>query len=175
MSSSPVQEGVQEWKSRITVTTAPDSILSKEKETSMDDDRDGCCSSNGAVCCGSNGSGSNCNDRPTTTPTTLPFSSLLCYGCIANLRDLDLKSMGSQDNDEDKSSSSFDLPPYVAEIILNRAGYESLEAFEERTSLSSSTGATTNAAADPRSSLREQIKEFLIASDDEDEEDQGDG
>lgn len=155
----PVQEGVQEWKSRITVSEAPGSISNKEANGNVDG---ACCSStNGTACC--NSKGSNCSppsEQHHANSTTLPFSSLLCYGCLTNLRDLDLESMGSKDG---KNRASFDLPPYVAEIILHRAGYESLDAFEQQTSSSFSS-------TDPRESLREQIKDFLIASDDEDED-----
>ncbi|KAI8596009.1 hypothetical protein EDD21DRAFT_389610 [Dissophora ornata] len=162
----PVQEGVQEWKQRITVLTAPsDSSSGVTREAGT---TDGCCSSNETTCCGSNGSASSCRPsaqrRHHTSATDLPFSSLLCYGCLTNLRDLDLKSMGSKDGDDasSSSSSSFDLPPYVAEAILSRAGYASLEDYEDRRS--------TVGAKDPQESLREQIQEFLIASDDEDED-----
>lgn len=166
---SPVQEGVQEWKNRITVTTAPSSNLDKENEEEKATDKDdGCCSSSRASCCSGNGSRSNCAPpSPQRNETTVPFSSLLCYGCLTNLRDLDLKSMGSKDG---QSESSFDLPPYVAEAILDRTGYESLEAFVERTSTSNTS---TAAHVDPRESLREQIKDFLIDSDDGEDNDDG--
>ncbi|KAG0008952.1 Cytoplasmic tRNA 2-thiolation protein 2 [Entomortierella chlamydospora] len=153
----PVQEGVQEWKERITVTTAPPDSSNNATNVS-----DGCCSSNGAVCCGggaNNGSASSCLpplSKDQDSVATLPFSSLLCYGCLTNLRDLDLKSMSSEDSQE---GSLFVLPPYVAETILDRSGYSSLEDYKQPTSSS----------RDPRESLREQIKDFLIDSDDEDE------
>ncbi|KAF9358584.1 Cytoplasmic tRNA 2-thiolation protein 2 [Mortierella sp. AD094] len=154
----PVQEGVQEWKERITVTTAPSD--SSNNTTNVSDE---CCSSNGAVCCGgaSNGSASSCLpplSKDQNSVSTLPFSSLLCYGCLTNLRDLDLKSMGSKDSQE--VASLFDLPPYVAETILDRMGYSSLEDYKQPASSS----------RDPSESLREQIKDFLIDSDDEDDE-----
>ena len=74
--------------------------------------------------------------------------------------------MGSKDGE---SESSFELPPYVTEAILNRTGYESLEAFVER----APTSNTSTANVDPRESLREQIKDFLIDSDDDEDNDDG--
>ncbi|KAF9091760.1 Cytoplasmic tRNA 2-thiolation protein 2 [Mortierella sp. AD031] len=167
----PVQDGVQEWKSRITVTTAPGEPYTSA-ETNGTKETDGCCSSEGGACCGSasttttTSSATSCSQPPSSRQTTsTPFSSLLCYGCLTNLRDLDLKSMGSLDNDDEPSL--FVLPPYVAETIVHRMGFSSLDEFEQRSTV------TTSAAAhkDPQASLREQIQEFLIASDDEDEED----
>ncbi|KAF9107041.1 Cytoplasmic tRNA 2-thiolation protein 2 [Mortierella sp. GBA35] len=167
----PVQDGVQEWKSRITVTTAPGEPYTSA-ETNETKETDGCCSSEGGACCGSastttaTSSATSCSQPPSSRQTTsTPFSSLLCYGCLTNLRDLDLKSMGSLDNDDEPSL--FVLPPYVAETIVHRMGFSSLDEFEQRSTV------TTSAAAhkDPQASLREQIQEFLIASDDEDEED----
>lgn len=74
--------------------------------------------------------------------------------------------MASQEgiSDESMSSSSFELPPYVAETIVHRMGCASLDEFEHR---SIATAPAT--AVDPQESLRAQIQEFLIASDDEDE------
>ncbi|KAF8982643.1 Cytoplasmic tRNA 2-thiolation protein 2 [Entomortierella lignicola] len=164
----PVQEGVREWKERITVTTAPSGYnnnsnnSSKVTNTVVDD----CCSSsNGTSCCGGTSSCSppTSKDQKSTT-TSLPFSSLLCYGCLTNLRDLDLKSMGSiSSSKDDQVSTMFDLPPYVAETILDRSGFSSLQDYERSTTSSS-------ANVDPRENLREQIKEFLIASDDDDDD-----
>ncbi|KAG0366808.1 hypothetical protein BC939DRAFT_462162 [Gamsiella multidivaricata] len=162
----PVQEGVQEWKNRITVTTAPSSASNSAVETLGTND--GCCSSKGTECCGSSGSTSSCmpqSQQSHNANATLPFSALLCYGCLTNLRDLNLKMLGSKDGQD---TSSFDLPPYVAETILDRTGYSSLEEYEAR---SSSHGAKA-ANVDPRESLREQIQEFLIVSDDDDDDDE---
>ncbi|KAG0298343.1 Cytoplasmic tRNA 2-thiolation protein 2 [Dissophora globulifera] len=163
----PVQEGVQHWKERITVFTAPSSTSDSKVEETLQD-TDGCCSANGAACCGgSGGSNTSSSCMPVaqngrSAATSLSFSSLLCYGCLTNLRDLDLAAMGSKNADE---PSSFDLPPYVAEAILKRSGYSSLEDYAERTTLPSA------GTKDPQESLREQIQEFLIASDDDDEGD----
>ncbi|KAF9111669.1 Cytoplasmic tRNA 2-thiolation protein 2 [Mortierella sp. AM989] len=166
----PVQEGVQEWKARITVTTAPDNSTNDTLKISPTTTNisDGCCSSsstsNGTTCCGGGNEGLTSSCLPPSSKdqdSTLPFSSLLCYGCLTNLRDLNLKSMESKDSSD---STLFDLPPYVAETILGRMGYSTLEAYEQPTSSSSSRN------VDPSENLREQIKEFLIASDDEDDE-----
>ncbi|KAF9900142.1 Cytoplasmic tRNA 2-thiolation protein 2 [Linnemannia zychae] len=168
----PVQPGVQEWKSRITVTTAPgqsntSNTTEAPAETETKETSDGCCSSaEGASCC------SPSSQRPTetTSQSSTPFSSLLCYGCLTNLRDLDLKVMASQHDalSSDQPSSLFELPPYVAEAIVHRMGFASLDEFEQRASSSSCDAGA--AGVDPRESLREQIQEFLIASDDEDED-----
>ncbi|KAG0209635.1 Cytoplasmic tRNA 2-thiolation protein 2 [Mortierella sp. GBA30] len=171
----PVQKGVQEWKNRITVTTAPATdnatTLHSTQATTIEADS-GCCTSNGVACCSSsNGpstSSSSCSQsrgliQGVHAATELPFSSLLCYGCLTNLRDLDLKSMASRGEEKPLLPSSFELPPYVAETILDRLGYDSFEEFQKNQS-AESTG-----KSDPREILREQIQEFLIASDDEDE------
>ncbi|KAG0251747.1 Cytoplasmic tRNA 2-thiolation protein 2 [Mortierella polycephala] len=162
----PVQKDVQEWKSRITVMTAP-SDNANNNPPSKPAEADGCCSSNGSGCCSGN-SAATCSQPPQQqshdTAATLPFSSLLCYGCLTNLRDLDLKTVGNQTGDD---TSSFELPPYVAESILDRMGFPSLESFQEQ---QESTARARAAEMDPRESLREQIQEFLIASDDEDDE-----
>jgi len=153
-----VQKGVQDWKNRITVTTPPNAAA--EPAASAEQADDDCCSSNGdgATCCSSGAS-----KGPSTCGSTrqkadvdgaLPFSSLLCYGCLTNLRDLDLKSMGSLSGADE---SSFELPPMVAESIADRLGYKSVEEALARSS-----------AVDPRESLRAQIQEFLIDDDDED-------
>ncbi|KAG0281510.1 Cytoplasmic tRNA 2-thiolation protein 2 [Linnemannia exigua] len=177
----PVQPGVQEWKSRITVTTAPGQLVSAttnteaqaEAETKTKESSDGCCSStDGIACCSSSQRPTSCSSQQTATSssTPAPFSALLCYGCLTNLRDLDLKSMVSQQDSSDSeptSSSLFELPPYVAETIVHRMGFASLDEFEQRSFSSSSSRET---GVDPRESLREQIQEFLIASDDENED-----
>ncbi|KAG0375869.1 Cytoplasmic tRNA 2-thiolation protein 2 [Mortierella sp. AD032] len=175
----PVQPGVQEWKSRITVITAPghlDTAVTNTEapaEAETKETSDGCCSStDGVACCSSSQQPTFCSSQLTATSSTTstPFSALLCYGCLTNLRDLDLKSMVSQQDssDSEPSSSLFELPPYVAETIVHRMGFASLDEFEQRSSSSSSSRVTD---VDPRESLREQIQEFLIASDDEDEDD----
>ncbi|KAF9943153.1 Cytoplasmic tRNA 2-thiolation protein 2 [Mortierella alpina] len=192
----PVQKDVQEWKNRITVTTAPTDHSAETSPKAAEVDN-GCCSLNGAsVCCSSstkstNNGPSSCSQPQTRSSAThghssadeLPFSSLLCYGCLTNLRDLDLKSMGSSSsssssnnsngnsnsNNTDESASSFDLPPYVAETLLHRLGLDSLEDYQEM-QLARTDDADT-VALDPRESLREQIQEFLIESEDEDEDD----
>jgi len=76
--------------------------------------------------------------------------------------------MGSQDQNQDEPSL-FELPPYVAESIVHRMGYTSLEEFEQRTTARASSNGTLGTQRDPQESLREQIQEFLIASDDEDD------
>ncbi|KAF9411759.1 Cytoplasmic tRNA 2-thiolation protein 2 [Entomortierella beljakovae] len=160
----PVQEGVNQWKERITVMTAPpqnlDYTLGSAISTNIEDE---CCSSNGATCCGgNNSSGKNGSCMtPSSKENCLPFSSLLCYGCLTNLRDLDLKSISSKDGED---FSSFELPPYVAESILDRLGYSSLGDYEELNSLQKNED-----ALDPRENLREQIKEFLLDSDEDDD------
>ncbi|KAI1321196.1 Cytoplasmic tRNA 2-thiolation protein 2 [Mortierella claussenii] len=174
----PVQEGVQEWKKRITVTTAPRSPGDNALEDQVIEasGQEGCCSPNGSNtgCCGSHkpaglslsSSSLSCSTAMASgNLSLLPFSSLLCYGCLTNLRDLDLKSMGSRDSDD---PSLFDLPPYVAESILNSHGYASLEDHQKQI-------LNTVPLADPRESLREQIQEFLIASDDDDDDDDDEG
>lgn len=168
----PVQAGVQEWKRRITVTTAPGEIettaTSNSTEAETQETSDGCCSSDAGGCCSSSSSQQpSCASRQTTTTpsSSTPFSSLLCYGCLTNLRDLDLKSMSSQEDDL-SPSSMFELPPYVAETIVHRMGFASLDEFEHRSDAGMSVSGT---AVDPQESLRAQIQEFLIASDDEDE------
>jgi hypothetical protein len=177
-----VQAGVQEWKRRITVTTAPGEVdttitanTSNNTETETKDSPDGCCSSDAGGCCTSS-QRPPCTSHQTTITTTTttttspststPFSSLLCYGCLTNLRDLDLKFMASQEDSSDElmSSTSFELPPYVAETIVHRMGFASLDEFEHR-----SVAAAPATAVDPQESLRTQIQEFLIPSDDEDE------
>ncbi|KAF9914756.1 Cytoplasmic tRNA 2-thiolation protein 2 [Lobosporangium transversale] len=162
----PVQAGVQEWKKRITVTTPP----SRDDQETAKDFNDTCCSSTvGTSCCSNSNrsinSSSSCTQNSTKSHSTdekppLPFSSLLCYGCLTNLRDLNLKSMGSLNGDE---TSQFELPPYVAWTILDRVGYKSLEDYEN-------AFVAKDTDVDPRESLREQIQEFLIASDSESEE-----
>ncbi|KAG0046080.1 Cytoplasmic tRNA 2-thiolation protein 2 [Gryganskiella cystojenkinii] len=156
----PVQKDVQEWKNRITVTTPPDNVVLEKTSTSTSVD-EGCCSSDGAGCCsGSGASASACgasSSRKTNIDTAYdPFSSLLCYGCLTNLRDLDLKSMGSTSSVEE---SSFELPPIVAETIADRLVYKSMDELKVR-----------SRPVDPRESLREQIQEFLIDDDDEEED-----
>ncbi|KAF9119146.1 Cytoplasmic tRNA 2-thiolation protein 2 [Mortierella sp. 14UC] len=175
----PVQPGVQEWKSRITVTTAPGQDTSSPTETQAavetKETSDGCCSStDGAACCSSSSQRpTSCASLPTatTSTTSTSFSSLLCYGCLTNLRDLDLKAMASQHDSlsSDEPSSSFELPPYVAETIIHRMGFTSLDEFEQRTSTSSSNSRASG--VDPQESLREQIQEFLIASDEDEDND----
>ncbi|KAG9067952.1 Cytoplasmic tRNA 2-thiolation protein 2 [Linnemannia hyalina] len=168
----PVQDGVQEWKRRITVTTAPGKLetttTSNSTEAKTTEISDGCCSSDAGGCCSSSSSSQrpSCTTPQTTTvsSTSTPFSSLLCYGCLTNLRDLNLKSMASQE--DDVSSLSFELPPYVVETIVHRMGFASLDEFEHRSDGGVSASGT---AVDPQESLRAQIQEFLIASDDEDE------
>lgn len=152
-----MQKGVQEWKNRITVTTPPNAASEPVASTEQADD--GCCSSNGndAACCSSGANKSACGstrEEADGENATLPFSSLLCYGCLTNLRDLDLKSMGSVSGGEE---SSFELPPMVAEGIADRLGYKTAEE-----ALARST------KADPRESLRAQIQEFLIDDGDSD-------
>ncbi|KAG0286533.1 Cytoplasmic tRNA 2-thiolation protein 2 [Linnemannia gamsii] len=171
----PVQAGVQDWKRRITVTTAPGEIVtttSSNAETETKESSYGCCSSDASGCCSSSQRPS-CTSQQTTTTTTnsstsTSFSSLLCYGCLTNLRDLDLKSMASQEDSSDESmslsSSSFKLPPYVAETIVHRMGFASLDEFDHRF-----MDAAPATAVDPQENLRAQIQEFLIASDDEEE------
>ncbi|KAK5808947.1 hypothetical protein F5H01DRAFT_415925 [Linnemannia elongata] len=169
----PVQAGVQEWKRRITVTTAPGELetttTSNSAEAEVKETPDGCCSSDTGGCCSSSSSSQqpSCASRQTaiTPSSSTPFSSLLCYGCLTNLRDLDLKSMASQEDDF-SPSSPFELPPYVAETIVHRMGFASLDEFEHRSDAGVSVSRT---AVDPQESLRAQIEEFLIASDDEDE------
>ena len=180
-----MQKDVQEWKNRITVTTAPTDTTVESSAEAKEADT-GCCSLNGASsCCSSNGTSkgpSSCSlpQERTTAPRAeeLPFSSLLCYGCLTNLRDLHLKSMGSSNSsnssnvttNEEGSVSSFDLPPYVAETLLQRLGLGSLEEYQEKQLQLTLKGDTAGAVAlDPRESLREQIQEFLIESDDEDD------
>ncbi|KAF9550875.1 Cytoplasmic tRNA 2-thiolation protein 2 [Mortierella hygrophila] len=167
----PVQAGVQEWKRRITVTTAPGELetttTSNSTEAKTTEISDGCCSSDAGGCCSSSSSQRpSCTTSQTTTASSAstPFSSLLCYGCLTNLRDLNLKSMASQE--DDVSSSSFELPPYVVETIVHRMGFASLDEFEHRSDAGVSASGT---AVDPQESLRAQIQDFLIASDDEDE------
>ncbi|KAF9290680.1 Cytoplasmic tRNA 2-thiolation protein 2 [Mortierella alpina] len=181
----PVQKDVQEWKNRITVTTAPTDNTTKAALEAAELDT-GCCSLNGAsACCSSsdnrtsNGpslSTSSCSQAQNYSPAShgynnadeLSFSSLLCYGCLTNLRDLDLKAMGSSNGkNEDEGTSSFDLPPYVAETLLHRLGLGSLEEYRE-TQLAREDDAG-RAGLDPRESLREQIQEFLIESEDEED------
>ncbi|KAF9923262.1 Cytoplasmic tRNA 2-thiolation protein 2 [Linnemannia zychae] len=169
----PVQAGVQEWKRRITVTTAPkqdDTDMPQEtvaKNTSV-----GCCSSDKGACCSTQTSlSASCCSGPTTTTSSCsltPFSSLLCYGCLTNLRDLDLKSILSQENDLTKETAIFELPPYVAESIVHRMGFSSLDDFEQQQQEPSLNSRQAKSSIDPRESLREQIQEFLIDSEDED-------
>ncbi|KAF9393130.1 Cytoplasmic tRNA 2-thiolation protein 2 [Podila verticillata] len=161
----PVQSGVQEWKSRITVTTAPPSangtVSPPEPVVTPTDDKS-CCSSNGGSsngCCSSTEPLSSAQD--VRLADTIPFSSLLCYGCLTNLRDLDLKSIGSSTGED---ASTFDLPPYVAETLLERVGFKSLEQYTEHMSIKSHS-----ATMHTQESLRQQIQEFLIDSDGEDE------
>ncbi|KAF9151373.1 Cytoplasmic tRNA 2-thiolation protein 2 [Linnemannia schmuckeri] len=171
----PMQAGVQEWKRRITVTTAPGELdtttapsSSNSAETEVNETSNGCCSTGAGGCCSSSSQQPSCATRQTTTATSssTPFSSLLCYGCLTNLRDLDLKSMVSQEDNNNESSPSFELPPYVAETIVHRMGFASLNEFEHRSGAGVLASGT---AVDPQESLRAQIQEFLIASDDEDE------
>lgn len=161
----PVQSGVQEWKSRITVTTPPPSAngtVSPPEPVATPTDDKSCCSSNGGSssgCCSSTESLSFAQDA--RLADTIPFSSLLCYGCLTNLRDLDLKSIGSSTGED---ASTFDLPPYVAETLLERVGFKSLEQYTEHMSAK-----PHSATMNTQESLRQQIQEFLIDSDGEDE------
>ncbi|KAF9178476.1 Cytoplasmic tRNA 2-thiolation protein 2 [Haplosporangium sp. Z 767] len=162
----PVQKDVQEWKNRITVMTAPSENADNNQSSKLID-ADGCCSSNGSECCSGN-SAAACSQpsqqQSRETAAALPFSSLLCYGCLTNLRDLDLKAMGSQTGGD---ASSFVLPPYVAESILDRVMFSYLESLQAQ---QGSTARVRAAEMDPRESLQEQIQEFLITSDDEGDE-----
>ncbi|KAG0341427.1 Cytoplasmic tRNA 2-thiolation protein 2 [Podila horticola] len=160
----PVQSGVHEWKNRITVTTAPpsaDGAGSPPESVATPNDDKSCCSSNN----GSSGCCSTTESFPSAQAArladTVPFSSLLCYGCLTNLRDLDLKSIGSSTGED---SSTFDLPPYVAETVLERVGFKSLEQYTEHMSIK-----PHSATMRTQESLRQQIQEFLIDSDGENE------
>ncbi|KAF9966404.1 Cytoplasmic tRNA 2-thiolation protein 2 [Mortierella alpina] len=180
----PVQKDVQEWKNRITVTTAPTNHTVDSSLGAAEVDP-GCCNPNGAsVCCSTSSSNNRTSNGPSScsppqngslathghsSPDELPFSSLLCYGCLTNLRDLDLKAMGSSSSHHaDEGVSSFDLPPYVAETLLHRLGLGSLEEYQEMQFARDNDAGRV--AQDPRESLREQIQEFLIESDDEDDD-----
>ncbi|CAO3568427.1 unnamed protein product [Mortierella alpina] len=183
----PVQKDVQEWKNRITVTTAPSNNTVDSSPRAAEVDA-GCCNPYGAsVCCSTGSSSDRTSNGPSScapphngSPAThghsiadeLPFSSLLCYGCLTNLRDLDLKAMGSSGHSSsshaDEGVSSFDLPPYVAETLLYRLGLGTLDEYQEMRSARDSD--SSRVALDPRESLREQIQEFLIESEDEDDD-----
>ncbi|KAG0099820.1 Cytoplasmic tRNA 2-thiolation protein 2 [Podila epicladia] len=160
----PVQSGVHEWKNRITVTTAPhsaDRVGSPSESVTKPNNDKGCCSPNSgsSECCSTTESFSSAQDA--RIADTIPFSSLLCYGCLTNLRDLDLKSIGSSTGED---VSNFDLPPYVAETLLERVGFKSLEQYTEHMSIK-----PHSATIHTQESLRQQIQEFLIESDGEDE------
>jgi hypothetical protein len=156
---------VQEWKSRITVTTAPPSAnrtVSPPEPVATPTDDKSCCSLNSGSsngCCNSAESFTYAQDA--LLADTIPFSSLLCYGCLTNLRDLDLKSIGSSTGDD---ASAFDLPPYVAETLLERVGFKSLEQYTEHMSIK-----PHSATMHTQESLRQQIQEFLIDSEGENE------
>ncbi|KAF9975663.1 Cytoplasmic tRNA 2-thiolation protein 2 [Actinomortierella ambigua] len=181
--AGPVQQGVQAWKRRITVTTPPFSSSSPSPSSSLPTVVDGGCGSSD-VCCGSSnssgtitcgtgnrsGCGSNSSTRESPVEPLLEFSSLLCYGCLTNLRDLDLKQLdhiSAHENDKAvythaDNTPAFVLPPFMTETILSRQGYDSVEAYQAAVAASS-----TN-ARDPRDALREQIQEFLIDDSDAD-------
>ncbi|KAG0326537.1 Cytoplasmic tRNA 2-thiolation protein 2, partial [Podila humilis] len=161
----PVQSGVKEWKSRITVTTAPPSANSESTlsvPTISTSNSQSCCSisnSNSGCCSSTSLANSFSSALDARLADTVPFSSLLCYGCLTNLRDLDLKMVGSSTGEDD---SLFDLPPYVAETLLDRVGFKSLEQYTEH--MSSRPHSVTMRGQE---SLRQQIQDFLIDSDGE--------
>ncbi|KAG0221845.1 Cytoplasmic tRNA 2-thiolation protein 2 [Actinomortierella wolfii] len=189
--AGPTQKGVQEWKSRITVTTLPsprppsqtnvsDRATAIKSDNIADKVQENGCGGTSGVCCGGNGNEANQGgDRPgansqtrlvadtAAAPPQLEFSSLLCYGCLTNLRDLDLKQLDyigaratSCSNDDE--SPAFVLPPFMTETILSRQGYESLEAYE---------AAAEKTPKQSREALREQIQEFLIENSDDESDD----
>ncbi|KAG0269764.1 Cytoplasmic tRNA 2-thiolation protein 2 [Actinomortierella ambigua] len=199
--AGPVQQGVQTWKSRITVTTPPSSSLSSSSSSSSSSlpaadaghgQADTGCGSSG-ICCGSGSRsgalstrtgeqgrcGSNSGSHTSPAQPNLEFSSLLCYGCLTNLRDLDLKQLNhlsarDDDNDDDDTAAqthvssppAFVLPPFMTETLLNRQGYDSAEAYKAASAAASSTN-----VRDPREALREQIQEFLINDSDDGSDD----
>ncbi|KAF9411044.1 Cytoplasmic tRNA 2-thiolation protein 2 [Podila epigama] len=166
----PVQAGVQEWKSRISVTTAPGSGNKEDSIPALDEasvpPTSECCSGNSSTsqgCCGTSLASSYMpSSKDAHLAETTPFSTLLCYSCLTNVRNLDLKAIGSStDKDEE---STFDLPPFVAETVLDRLGYKSLEAYSEHTSLKAHSK-----PLDHQENLRKQIQDFLIESDEEED------
>ncbi|KAF9579295.1 hypothetical protein BGW38_004506 [Lunasporangiospora selenospora] len=73
---------------------------------------------------------------------------------------------------------TFEFPPHVAETVLQRIGYQSLNEYEQDRDKSLAASTTTAGCCssatqtrDPREKLREQIQEFLITSDDEETQD----